>query len=126
MKPEEIERFQNWLQAELEERNMTSNRLAKKAGISHSVFSRVREGRLPNWKTCQKIAAALDVDPAKVFRAASLLQPISEEEEFANDILYYYDRASPEKKRLIIHILEGFNMMAKSEGRDRQGQDKQE
>ena len=120
MKQEDIERFQNWLQEELKERNMTPNRLAKKAGISHSVFSRVREGRLPKWKTCQKIAAALDVDPAKVFRAASLLTPISELEEFENDVQYIYNRVSPEKKRLIIHILEGFGMMAKSKDEERQ------
>lgn len=111
MKPEEIERFQNWLQEELDLRNITPNKLAKKAGISHSVFSRVREGKLPKWKTCAKIAAALDIDPAEVFRAASLLTPLSEKEEFCNKIVYMYIRMSPEKKRLAIHILEGFAAM---------------
>lgn len=116
MKQEEIEHFQNWLQAELNLRNLTPNRLAKIAGISHSVFSRVREGKLPKWKTCIKIAAALDVDPADVFRAAALLPPISEKEEFTNQVLYIYDKVSPEKKRLIIHILQGLNEIARSEG----------
>jgi transcriptional regulator with XRE-family HTH domain len=116
MKQEEIERFQNWLQEELDLRNITPNKLAQKAGISHSVFSRVREGKLPKWQTCAKIAAALDVDPAEVFRAASLLTPLSEKEEFWNKISYMYYRMPPEKKQLVIHILKGFAELSKTKG----------
>jgi len=121
MRQEEIERFQNWLQAELDLRNLTANQLAKTAGISHSVFSRVREGKLPKWKTCMKIATALDIAPAEVFRAASLLPPISEKEDFTNQILYIYDKVSTEKKRMILHILKGINEIARSEGDVEQG-----
>ena len=109
MKPEEIERFQKWLQRQLNERNLTANQLAKKAGISHSVFVRVREGKLPKAKTCFKIADALDVDPAEVLRAASLISQISEKEEDFNRIVFMFNRLSPEKKRLAINIIRSFS-----------------
>lgn len=108
MKHEEIERFQTWLQEQLNERNFTANQLAKKAGISHSVFVRVREGKLPKGETCIKIANALNVDPLEVLRAASLLPQVSETEEFITRMVFIYNRLPPVKKRLAVYIIEGF------------------
>ncbi len=109
MKHEEIERFQKWLQEKLSERNITANQLAKKAGISHSVFVRVREGKLPKGETCIKIAECsrrrshggiAGCFPAFAnLRRGRIFQP---------GRVFIFNRLPPKKKRLAIYIIEGF------------------
>ncbi|NMC34725.1 MAG: helix-turn-helix transcriptional regulator [Veillonellaceae bacterium] len=105
MKQEEVGRFPKWLQEQLDARNITPHKLAKRAGISHSVFSRIREGKLPNWKTCLKIATALDVDPVYVLRIASLLPVLPAPDADFEQLRFQYYRLSPLLRRDAIRIL---------------------
>lgn len=65
--------FLEWLDSELARRGWNDFQLSRKAGISHSAFSRARRGALPSWDVCGAIARALDVPAELVFRKAGLL-----------------------------------------------------
>lgn len=68
--------FVAWLDVELDRRRWNYNQLARQAGLSHSILSRVRAGAPPSWGICHAVAAALDLPPEEVFRQAGLLPPI--------------------------------------------------
>jgi len=72
--------FIDWLDGQLIARNWSDHKLARRAGISHSVISKARHGTPPKWDACMAIAAALDLPPEHVFRHAGLLQPLPDEE----------------------------------------------
>ena len=68
-----VSTFLEWLNFELARRGWNDFQLSRKAGISHSAFSRARRGALPSWDVCGAIARALEVPPELVFRKAGLL-----------------------------------------------------
>ena len=72
------ENFILWLDEELSSRNWSDYRLAKHAGISHSVLSKARSGTLPKWDACLAIAKALGFNPVLIFEKAGLLPPTLE------------------------------------------------
>jgi transcriptional regulator with XRE-family HTH domain len=72
--------FVNWLNGQLVARNWSDHKLARRAGISHSVISKARSGVPPKWEACVAIAAALDLPPEVVFRHAGLLQSLPVDE----------------------------------------------
>jgi transcriptional regulator with XRE-family HTH domain len=73
MIPEQTEVFLAWLERQLAENNLTEFQLARRAGITHTVFSKARKGNLPAWDACLAIARALRVPEYEVFRVAGLL-----------------------------------------------------
>ncbi len=72
--------FIEWLDRQLLARGWSDNKLARLAGLSHSVISRARAGSLPKWAACEALAQALDLPPVAVFRKAGLLPDTSLEE----------------------------------------------
>jgi transcriptional regulator with XRE-family HTH domain len=74
--PDASSEFVFWLDKQLSDRNWSDHRLARKAGISHSVISKARKGIPPKWDACAAIAVALDLPPEVVFRHAGLLPPL--------------------------------------------------
>jgi len=77
------ETFIAWLDEELSSRNWSDYRLAKEAGLSHSVISKARAGTLPKWDACVAVSEAFGVYPTVVFREAGLLPSILDDEMFA-------------------------------------------
>lgn len=69
--------FSEWLDAQLSERSMTQQALAKKAGLGKSVISKLlkRMIKRPDPGTYVAIAKALDMSPITVFRIAGILPP---------------------------------------------------
>jgi transcriptional regulator with XRE-family HTH domain len=101
--------FLNWLTQILQERNLTENQLANKAGIGHSVFTRVRtNGILPKWDTCYKISRALDINTYEIFRAASLIpvMPQFEQQEKIDKLLERLNSLPEERWDLILAFID--------------------
>lgn len=73
MTPEKAEDFLAWLDKRLAENCLTDLQLANKAGISHSVISSARKGKLPKWESLISIAQVFKADEVFVLRLAGLL-----------------------------------------------------
>ena len=96
--------FVAWLDAELEQRNWSYNQLARRAGLSHSMLSRVRAGAPPGWSICHAVAGALDLPPEEVFRQAGLLPPIPVEQAEYEQLRYLLTQLSEEDRQELIEI----------------------
>jgi len=96
--------FADWLDEQLQPRKWSDYRLAKEAGVSHSVISKARAGIPPRWDACYKIATALNVLPESVFRAAGLLppSPTGDLEELA----FYYNQLPPVGRSVAINLIQ--------------------
>jgi transcriptional regulator with XRE-family HTH domain len=71
--------FFPWLDQRLRDLNWTDYRLAKKAGISHSVLSKARSGQGIGWDAAVAIARALGIHPSAVLIQLGLLSPTDSE-----------------------------------------------
>lgn len=68
--------FANWLQHELDQRNLNQTQLGRKAGISDAQMSRVMAGlRAPGRKFLEGVAEALGIPVDVVFRQAGWWEP---------------------------------------------------
>lgn len=105
MTQDKAEVFIKWLDSVLTENNLTDNQLAKKAKMSHSNFSKLRnDGILPKWEVCEKIARALRIDPVEVFRAAGLVQSLPDLDAGFEQLKRIYGSASPiDRKKIVKH-----------------------
>jgi transcriptional regulator with XRE-family HTH domain len=101
-----VELFIKWLDSILAEYNLTDNQLAKKAKISHSVFSKARnDDILPKWEACDKIARALRIDPIEVFRAASLVQPLPDLDADFERLKHSYSTLTKKQRKLAVKLI---------------------
>ncbi len=105
MNQNEIEKFFQWLDEKLSPYNMKYHQLAKKAGISHSVFTKAKAGHLPKWDACMAIAKVLDIDPVEVFRAASLLSELPPQDAEFEQMRFEFYKIGPSLRRDAIRIL---------------------
>jgi transcriptional regulator with XRE-family HTH domain len=96
--------FIDWLESELAKRRWSYNRLARRAGLSHSMLSRVRAGAAPSWTTCRAIAEALDLPPEHVFRQAGMLPPVSREQSEYEEFCHLLDQLSAEDRQELFEI----------------------
>lgn len=77
-----IVNFAEWIDRELRERNWTRIEAARRAGISHSMFDKVINGRAePGPKFFEGIARAFKMSPEEVYRAAGVFPARSPEDE---------------------------------------------
>lgn len=84
----------------------TDYRLAKIAGISPSVISRIRAGGRPGWEVCYALAGAMGLPPEQLFRAAGLLPSRPEIPAAELDQLNrLYSKLSPWQKRLVLKLV---------------------
>ena len=84
----------------------TDYRLAKIAGISPSVISRLRAGGRPGWEVCYALAGAMGLPPEQLFRAAGLLPSRPEIPAAELDQLNrLYSKLSPWQKRLVLKLV---------------------
>jgi transcriptional regulator with XRE-family HTH domain len=86
-----------WLVARLQERGWSNSELGRRAGISGAMVSYVVSGQQnAGVAFCRGVAAALDEPPERVFRLAGLLPAREEREELVEEILFFFDRMTPE------------------------------
>lgn len=105
MTQHEIYKFFQWLDKHLLLRNMKYHRLAKEAGITHTVFTKAKAGHLPKWDTCVAIAKVFDVDPVEVFRAASLLPDLPPEDAAFEQMRYEFYQLPPSSRQFAIRVV---------------------
>lgn len=103
---EKIEKFVRFLDHQLAKKGWTDYQLAKRAGISSSVISHARQGKLPKWDACEKIATALGIPPEMVFRAAGLLPPSVEQTEDLNLLNHLFTQLDEEDRQDILTFME--------------------
>lgn len=101
-----IEQFIEWLDKKLAENHLTDSQLSKKAKMSHSVLSKARNGILPKWEACAKIANALRADPIEVFRAAGLVQPPPDLDSDFERLKFVYGSIPTEQRKLAIRLID--------------------
>ena len=88
-----------WIKSELRERGWSNNELARRAGLSPAGVSQVMTERSnPGLEFCRGVAVAFDEPPEKVLRLAGLLPQRSERDEQIDEILFHYDRMTPQEK----------------------------
>jgi transcriptional regulator with XRE-family HTH domain len=99
--------FSNWLESELNQRNMTPAELARASGKAAAVISRVLNGeRSAAPDTLEAIARALKLPPETVFRAAGLLPPVSEDEAKFEDWKYLLEGLNERDLNLLRDLAE--------------------
>lgn len=66
--------FASWLEMTMDNKGLNNKALADLVGVSESVTSRWRSGRsLPSMQNCERLAAALGVDPLRLGVTAGVL-----------------------------------------------------
>jgi transcriptional regulator with XRE-family HTH domain len=106
MSQETVQIFNLWLDAILLEKHLNCQKLAKKAGISHTVISKARHGKPPKWEACNALAIALNVNPIEVFIAAGLLPPQPGFDVEFERLTIIYTSLSTKKRQLLINLLQ--------------------
>jgi transcriptional regulator with XRE-family HTH domain len=96
--------FAAWLEAELAQRRWSYQHLARKAGLSHSMLSRMRAGAAPSWSACHALAGALDLPPELVFRQAGLLPPVPAEQSEYEAFRHLLSQLSSEDRQELLEI----------------------
>lgn len=69
--------FSEWLQSEMESRNLSQSELARRAGLNRAVVNKiVNQISMPTPETIEALARGLKLPSEQVFRAAGLLPPV--------------------------------------------------
>jgi len=95
--------FAEWLANQLERKGWSAARLAKEAGVSKTVISRILQRKVqhPKPETCRAIAEALDVPVETVFRIVRYLPPVQEIPELV-ELASIMAKLSPESRQEIV------------------------
>lgn len=97
--------FITWLAKTLEDRRYSHRQLAKEAGLSHSLISKVLSGEvLPSADFCIKIAEALNEPPEELLRRAGIL-PAKKSGSDLEEIINIYESLSPNKQEKLLALL---------------------
>lgn len=96
--------FLTWLDQQLAQRGWSDHYLARRAGLSHSVLSKARNGTPPRWEACEALARALDLPPETVFRQAGLLEPLPAEQADLEAWRYLLGRLSARDRYELLQI----------------------
>ncbi len=101
-----METFVDWLENELNKRNWSRADLSRHADISQSAISHIYAGsRKPGKDVCSKIARALKLPEETVFRAAGILQPTYDQEDWSPTLLEWvklFKDASDEEREIML------------------------
>lgn len=102
-----METFAEWLQKELNSRNMTQSDLSRTAGLGSGTLSNILRGtRSIGYEAVLKIANAFNLPPEIVFRAAGMLPNKPEKKEIVEKILYVISELpESEQSEILEYIL---------------------
>ena len=104
MTQESITKFIQWLDDQQAKNHLSDHKLTQKAGISHTVISKARNGKLPKWEACSALAIALNVSPVEVFMAAGLLPDQPSFDAQFERIAIVYSSLSPERRHMLVRV----------------------
>lgn len=107
----------NWIDDELNKREWSYSELARRAGVSQSMVSMVRNGqRGITAEFCAAIARALGENPEKVLRLAGLLPAsagkVADLLPDEGELIDMYRRATVDDRRRILVIVKGILLTA--------------
>jgi transcriptional regulator with XRE-family HTH domain len=117
-----LDRFQafiEWLNEELDTRDMSDRELARRGGVSQSSISLLRAGQGPGLKTLQAIARGLDVPLSVVLQKAGLDEPIEETASLRN-LLHVAAQLPEDDLERLVGIARTLQDQAKREGKLRE------
>ena len=97
--------FSNWLQAEIDRRGWSWNKLAERAGLSSETIYNIRDGvRGVGKASLEAIASALQLPVETVYQAAGFLPP-EKNDPLADEAAHLVGLLPPDKKQVAISIL---------------------
>jgi transcriptional regulator with XRE-family HTH domain len=95
--------FVEGLKAEMSRAEISHSELARRSGMTQSAISLVMNGyRNPGSDFASAMARALKLLPEEVFRAAGLLPPKPEEDEFRERIVTIVEKLPEEEKQNVL------------------------
>jgi len=96
-----------WLQAQMDERNITAAELARRSGISAPQITRLLSGqRGVSELSLRAISEALGIPPEVAFRVAGFLPPVPAKTEQSEQLLYLFNQLDPDKKQDLLGYAE--------------------
>jgi len=100
--------FSEWLQSELNKRQLTQSELARAAGLSRAVINKLLNGRTyPQPETLQAIARAFKIPIETAYRAAGLLPKQSKIDTFKDEIVHKLKLIkSPKRRETALRLLD--------------------
>lgn len=103
----------NWINSKLNELGWSQREMARKAGLSHAIISKVISGQVnPTRDFCAAIAGALGERPEKVFRIAGLLPPVEGPLDLDADegeLIRLYRAMTPDNRDSLLVVAEQFS-----------------
>lgn len=102
-----MNKFSEWLDAQMQAKNLSQSQLAKRAGVTRSAINGIlREARGPGVDLLQGLARALDIPIEEVYRAASILPPKFTKNELIERIIHEMNGLPPEDKQDVMDYIE--------------------
>jgi len=100
--------FSEWLEKELEKRDMSQSELARQAGVTRAAINGVLTGaRGPGIDLCNGIAQAFKLPPEEVYRAAGIpLSPERNGDPLTQEGIYILQKLEGENKKDAIRYLQ--------------------
>lgn len=103
-----MERFLNWLEAELKHRDWQPADLARKAGLGHATIHKILNGdRKAGPDVSLAIARALGEDPVRVFRLAGLLPPQPDPAPGETELLHAFRGLPGSQQAFFLRMVRG-------------------
>lgn len=96
--------FGDWLQSQLDERDMSQADLARRMGKKTGVISNLINNKrhLPSVESCQLISRALNIPLEEVYRAANILPETEQTDALTEAIVYMVRNLDPEERQEIL------------------------
>lgn len=105
--------FADWLTEQMNKKKWSNADLANAAGINRQVvWGWLNRGKQPTKEMLQAVAKALGIPIEQVYRAADILPPIKEDDEWIERIKNSVDQLPPEQKELVYEYAEMLKRLA--------------
>ena len=106
--------FSEWLQEEMNKRNLTQADLVRLSGLTSAAISRIMTGsRGAGPEACLAIARALDLPEEEVFRRAGLLSAKNEDPPTLGEWIHLYVSSSPEARKQMLELAQFLSKQSK-------------
>lgn len=100
-----MNRLGEWLNRQLQERNLSAREASKRAGLSNSAITRyMTEGGQPNLTSCHKLADFFGVPKETVLELAGHKDP-EPDNRFMRELSYLGAQIPPDKQQLVLALI---------------------
>ena len=110
--------FTDWLLSRMSEKHLSQAELARRSGLTKQAIGNYVAGRTPDEYAIRKLAYGLKLPPEEVFRAAGLLPPNPEANEYDEEGSFLLRTLNPRYKKRAINQLKLLHQEQEDEGRD--------